>query len=36
LAAGCDRGQQLMLVKPTKRRADVGGRIVIVDAQTGE
>jgi Tol biopolymer transport system component len=25
-----------MLVEPTKRRGDVGGRIVIVDAQTGE
>jgi TolB protein len=29
-------GSRLMLVEPTKRRGDVGGRIVIVDAQTGE
>jgi TolB protein len=29
-------GSRLMLVKPTTRRGDVGGRIVIVDAQTGE
>jgi dipeptidyl aminopeptidase/acylaminoacyl peptidase len=29
-------GSRLMLVKPTKRRRDAGGRIVIVDAQTGE
>jgi dipeptidyl aminopeptidase/acylaminoacyl peptidase len=27
---------RLMLIKPTKRRGDAGGRIVIVDAQTGE
>jgi TolB protein len=27
---------RLMLVKPTKRRGDAGGRIVIVDAQGGE
>ena len=29
-------GSRLMLVEPTKRRRGVGGRIVIVDAQTGE
>jgi dipeptidyl aminopeptidase/acylaminoacyl peptidase len=29
-------GSRLLLVEPTKRRGDVGGRIVIVDAQTGE
>jgi dipeptidyl aminopeptidase/acylaminoacyl peptidase len=29
-------GSRLMLVEPTKRRGDAGGRIVIVDAQTGE
>ena len=29
-------GSRLMLVEPTKRPRDVGGRIVIVDAQTGE
>jgi dipeptidyl aminopeptidase/acylaminoacyl peptidase len=29
-------GSRLLLVEPTKRRGDAGGRIVIVDAQTGE
>ena len=29
-------GSRLLLVELTKRRGDVGGRIVIVDAQTGE
>jgi dipeptidyl aminopeptidase/acylaminoacyl peptidase len=29
-------GSKLMLVKPTKRRGDAGGRIVIFDARTGE
>jgi Tol biopolymer transport system component len=29
-------GSRLMLVEPTTRRGDAGGRIVIVDAQTGE
>ena len=29
-------GSRLLLIELTKRRGDVGGRIVIVDAQTGE